>query len=138
MLDITTLPFVAKVGITRTASGVLTLPFEPSNHNHIETLHAGAQFALAESASGELLLSLFPDMHDKVVPVLRDSKIKYKKPATNTLSAFPTVCDEMALKFLDQLQRKGRALIVVAVELRDSEGTLTCSGEFDWYVQRLA
>ena len=78
-MDVTKIPFVEKVGIVQKSDGRLELPFNESVHNHLHTIHASAQFVLAETASGEILQTLFPELVGKVVPVLRDSKIKFKK-----------------------------------------------------------
>ena len=37
------------------AAHLLELPFTPALHNHLGTMHAAAQFALAEAASAECL-----------------------------------------------------------------------------------
>jgi acyl-coenzyme A thioesterase PaaI-like protein len=49
--------------------------------NHIHTLHAGAQFTLAETQSGLYLQTLFPELESQVIAILRESKMRYKKPA---------------------------------------------------------
>jgi len=134
-MDVIEIPFVKKVGIVRSAEGSLELPFNNSVHNHLQTIHASAQFALAETASGEILQSLFPELIGRVVPVLRDSQIKFKKPASKTISAHPSVSEESLSKFKSQFARKGRSSISVSVEIKDSENIITCSGIFSWFVQ---
>jgi acyl-coenzyme A thioesterase PaaI-like protein len=61
-MDVTKIPFVEKVGIVRQPDGGLGLPFNESVHNHLQTIHASAQFTLAETASGEVLQVLFPEI----------------------------------------------------------------------------
>jgi len=136
-MDVMKIPFVESVGIARDADGILTLPFDGHVHNHLQTVHAAAQFALAETASGDALLSLFPDLVSEVVPLLRDSQIKYKSPATTAITAYPMVSDEAVSHFLDRLERKGRASITMDVVLRDDNEVVTCRGSFNWYVQRI-
>ena len=136
-MDVTAIPFVAKVGITFTEGGVLTLPFTPDVQNHLQSVHAGAQFALAETASGEALQRLFPELAGKVVPVLRDSQMKFRKPATATLFAFPSVEEADVGKFREQFAKKQRATISVAVEVRDTQGVVTAEARFAWFVQGL-
>ncbi|MCK4671138.1 MAG: DUF4442 domain-containing protein [Candidatus Aegiribacteria sp.] len=41
--------------------------------NHLQTIHASAQFTLAETASGEMLRIELPELVGKVVPIFRDS-----------------------------------------------------------------
>jgi acyl-coenzyme A thioesterase PaaI-like protein len=136
-MDVTTIPFVEKVGVIISSKGVLELPFNESIQNHLQTIHAGAQFALAETASGEILQRIFPELVGKVVPVLRETQIKYKKPAIKTISAHPTVSDEAISKFKEQFARKGRSSISVNVEIKDSENVVTCIGIFKWFVQSI-
>lgn len=136
-MDVLEIPFVNKVGIVKNQGGRLSLDFVRSNQNHVQTVHASAQFALAETASGDMLQALFPELEGDVVPVLRSSEIKFKKPAVNAVFAYPAVTDEDVLKFEEQLAKKGRALLSVGVELRDEEEQITCSGVFNWFVQRM-
>lgn len=136
-MDVTQIPFIEKIGIGKSEDGRLVLASDNSNHNHINTLHASAQFALAETASGEALQNLFPDLVGKVVPVLRDSQIKFKKPTMLSVSAVASVDDAAREKFLAQFERKGRATIAVNVDVVDEKEVVTCSGFFTWFVQSL-
>jgi acyl-coenzyme A thioesterase PaaI-like protein len=136
-MDVTEIPFVEKVGLIRSANGVLELPFNKTNQNHLQTIHASAQFALAETASGEILQKSFPDLVGKVVPVLRESQIKFKKPASKKIVAYPSVSAEVLSKFDEQISKKGRALISVDVQVKDVEGQVTCTGTFKWFVQKI-
>ncbi len=136
-MDVLKIPFVEKVGIKRRTDRSIELPFERSVQNHLQSIHASAQFTLAETASGEILQTLFPELVDKVIPVLRDSQIKFKKPALKTISAYATVPEEILINFTEQLSTKGRALIAVNVEVKDSDGLVTCMGVFNWFVQKI-
>jgi acyl-coenzyme A thioesterase PaaI-like protein len=136
-MDVTTIPFVEKVGIIRSTQGLLELPFNESIQNHLQTIHASAQFALTETTSGEILQRIFPELVGKVVPVLRETNIKYKKPAIKTISANPTVSDDAVSKFKEQFTRKGRSTISVNVEIKDSEDVVTCVSMFKWFVQSI-
>lgn len=136
-MDVIEIPFVKKVGITKNKNNELELPFTKETHNHLQTVHASAQFTLAETASGEFLQTLFPELAGKVIPVLRDASIKYKKPAIKNITAHPSVSDESRNKFNAQFEKKGRASISVDVEIKDSEGTVTCVAAYNWFVQKL-
>jgi acyl-coenzyme A thioesterase PaaI-like protein len=136
-MNLTEIPFVKEFGIQKGADGNLSLPFNEGVLNHLQTISAAAQFALAETASGEMLQILFPDLVGKIVPVLRGSQIKFKKPATKLIVAYPFVSDENIEKFNKQFFKKGRALILVTVEVKDIENTSTCVGTFSWFVQNI-
>ena len=136
-MNVLEIPFVDKVGIQRNADGELELPFDTGVQNHLETIHASAQFALAETASGEILQKSFPGLAGKVIPVLRESQIKFKKPAKKKIVAYPSVSTESLSKFEEQISKKGRAIISVDVQVKDVEGQVTCTGTFKWFVQQI-
>ena len=136
-MDVIEIPFVKKVGIQRTVDGDLELQFSKDVHNHLQTFHASAQFALAETSCGEILQTLFPELVDKVIPVLRESQIKFKNPTYKNICAYPSISNESRIKFNEQFSRKGRGLISVKVEVRDTEDTVTCLCTFNWFVQKI-
>ena len=76
-MEITEIPFAKTVGLKKSDSDVLELHFEESLHNHLQTVAASAQYSLAELASGDYLQQLFPELGEKVTPVLRDSRLKF-------------------------------------------------------------
>jgi len=136
-MDVLEIPFVKKIGITKTENHELSLPFTTDTHNHLQTMHASAQFTLSETASGVLLQTLFPELVGKVIPVLRDAKVKFKKPAVKNIIAYPSISNEEKDKFQNQLSKKGRATIAVNVDIKDSENTLTCIAIYNWFVQKI-
>ncbi|MCF6203542.1 MAG: DUF4442 domain-containing protein [Methylococcaceae bacterium] len=136
-MDLIKIPFVKKVGIKKVENGNLGLPFSESVHNHLQTIHASAQFSLAETASGEFLQQSFPELVGKVIPVLRESRIKFKKPAIQSIIAYPEISDEATSNFRAQFSRKGRALIPVKVVVKDIESTIICIGEFSWFIHSI-
>lgn len=129
-------PFARLAGIRRDASGSLVLPFAEALTNHLGTLHASAQMALAETAAGALLQETFADLAGRVLPVVREARGKFRSPATGTLSAHARLAED-AEAFLERLAAKGRASISVEVELCDPAGSVTLRAGFDWFVQRL-
>lgn len=136
-MEITDIPFIDKVGVKKNSEGFLELSFSDSVLNHLQTIHASALFTLAEAASGEVLQLQFPELVGKVIPVLRDSQMKFRKPATTDVTAFPSISAETIERFNEQFAKKGRALIEVGVEIRDEENTTVCSGNFNWFVQKI-
>ena len=136
-MDVIEIPFVKKVGITKTNSNELELAFTADTHNHLETMHASAQFTLAETASGEFLQTLFPDLVGKVIPVLREATVKFKKPAVKNIIAYPSLSNEAHEKFNTQFAKKGRASLCVEVEVKDVEGTVTSVASYNWFVQKI-
>jgi len=136
-MDVTQIPFVKHLGIEKNEEGILKLEPTLTVQNHIQTIHAAAQFALAETQSGLYLQTLFPKYAGQVVPLLRGSTVKYKTPATSTLTVFSSVDKESKMTFITQLEKRARASLTVHVELKDEENNMTMTGEFHWFVQKL-
>ncbi|WP_319588418.1 YiiD C-terminal domain-containing protein [uncultured Desulfobulbus sp.] len=138
-MDITQIPFNAFVEIHHFDSGnhKLALRFKDHMKNHLGTFHASAQFALAEACSGCSLQQHFPHLANVVVPVLRKSEIKFKKPAESDIHAEAGIDTETKEQFEQHLAKKGRATITVPVDIKDENGTITMSGVFEWFVQKI-
>jgi len=132
----TDIEFVKLVGIKQSENSV-SLAYKKDVLNHIESIHASAQFTLAETQSGLHLQELFPELVGKVIPMLRESKIKYKKPALKSIVAFASCNNEDIEKFKEQFAKKGRSTLSVSVDVKDNEGVLTASSEFIWFVQKI-
>jgi len=132
-LDVLEVPFVKHVGIEKDSE--LKLKVKEELTNHIQTIHASAQFTLAETASAECLMEQFPQYEGEVIPMLRSSTVKYKSPAASTLRAKATLTKEAKEKFLRQFERRGKGAIAVEVELFNEDLLVTMEGEFVWFVQ---
>jgi len=135
-MDILSIPFVRHTGIERSDQG-LQLVFADKVQNHLQTMHASAQFTLAETASGDFLQEAFPELAGKVIPVLRDAQVKFKSPALTTVTAISAIDEEAKEVFQQRIEKKGRAIISVRVELKDAENKLTLMGEFNWFIQKV-
>ena len=138
-MDITQVPFnrFIKILFWNGQDQILGLAFDDNTKNHLGTFHAGAQFALAEAASGLALQKHFPDLEGSVVPVLRKSEVKFKKPAQSDVRARATLNAETKKRFISQLNAKGRAAIAVPVEVTDANGVITMTGRYEWFVRKL-
>ena len=87
----TDLAFNQLLGIRPAPEGtahVLEMSFGDNVKNHLGTMHAAAQFALAEAASAESLHRHFGAMASEVFAVVRSVDVKYRKPATADLLAY--------------------------------------------------
>jgi len=115
----------------------LKLACHSNVQNHIGTIHAAAQFALAETQSGHYLSSIFPQYKGKFIPLLRSSSVKYKSPASSEIYAVATAKAEDLKKFEAQFLKKGRATISVEVKVIDNNEVVTMQGEFGWFIQKL-
>jgi hypothetical protein len=112
------------------------MPESPLLLNHVGTVHASVQFALAEASSGELLLHHLGEAQSQVFAVLRTSDVKFRKPARGTLRASARFADGVAESLAIKLASHGRALAVILVEVSDTQGVITMTGQYDWFLQR--
>ena len=137
--SVTELPFNRFLGLEPSAdpAHLLRLPAGEQYLNHLGTVHASAQLALAEASSGEFLLQAL-GFTAGGVPVVRRLEAKFRKPAqgalTSTVSTPPETLDQLQ----SDLTTKGRALISIAVELHDTSGAHTLSATVEWFIARQA
>lgn len=135
---------VTDLGINRTlgmqlasaGSGhVLEMQESPLLLNHVGTIHASVQFALAEASSGEFLLGHLGSLQDQTFAVLRSSEVKFRKPAHGALRASASFATAGAESLSAELTSRGRALAGVLIEIADLQGIVTMTGRFDWFLQ---
>src|ERR1043165_2781669 len=89
-MHVTDLAINKTMGMQLAAEGnghILELPESPLLLNHVGTVHASVQFALAEAGSGEFLLRHLGEAQSQVFAVLRTSEVKFRKPAHGALRA---------------------------------------------------
>lgn len=116
------------------APHLLELPLRAHLHNHLGTMHAAAEFALAEAASAECLRRGFPDLVGRVLAVMRSADIRYRQAATTELHAFARLDAPAAAAFRADLQARRQAFVTVTTELRAPAGGVAFAGDFKWYV----
>jgi uncharacterized protein (TIGR00369 family) len=114
---------------------VLRLADDPAKHNHIGTLHAGALFALAESASGLAVIAAIADRLAGVTPLAARAEITYAKVARGDVTATARIGGSVA-EILGTLDAEGRVRFPVDVELRDESGDVAATVVVDWHLRR--
>ncbi len=133
------MPFNQLVGITKCDSrqdGILELVSGRQHLNHVGTIHAGALYGLAEASSGQFLADHLKEDEAKVLPVLRKADIKYRKPAEGALYTTSKFVEEDWDTFHETLAKKSRALISIAIEVRNQDEQIVAMGGFDWFVMK--
>lgn len=133
----TDLAFNQLLGIRDAPAGaahLLELPFTAAVQNHLGTMHAAAQFALAEAASAECLQRHYGALAGKVFAVVRGVEVKYRRPAAGDLLAFGAPDEATQAGLLAGLASRGRSGAVILIDLKDRTGTLTFHGKFDWFI----
>ena len=137
----TDLAYNQALGIRAAPAGgahLLELPFTPLVQNHLGTMHAAAQFSLAEAASAECLQRHFGSAVGEVMAVVRGVEVKYRRPATADLLAFGAPDETTRDRLVRELAARGRASAVILIDLKDRAGTLTFHGKFEWFISRPA
>ncbi|TGK02688.1 DUF4442 domain-containing protein [Leptospira langatensis] len=137
--DVLSIPFNVHIQLSRPKTGedaLLVMEDKPIYKNHVGTGHAAALFALAEGSGGEFLLSRISSLPYEIVPVVRKSEVKYKKPAQGRVISQGIINDEEWSAFLAQLDKKGRAGLTVGVELFDETNANVASFSFDWFIAK--
>jgi acyl-coenzyme A thioesterase PaaI-like protein len=139
-VDITEVPFNTFIGIKRPQRpdlGTLTLEGAPRYHNHLGTMHAAAQFALAEACSGEYLLSRFARLAEGHLAVVRRVEVKFRNPAQGEMYAKAHVPEEKIDEFIADVTGKGRAFLTINVDVLTADKVTAMRAAFEWYVQKL-
>ena len=136
-MDVTKLPFNHFIGlkISDKIGYLLMLDNRTEYRNHLDTVHASAQFALAEATSGHFLLNEFSELTD-IVPVVRKAEIKYKKPATGNIFSKAKFLETGKEEVLEALNQRGRAMLKVGVSLFDETEVQIMQSVFEWFVTK--
>jgi acyl-coenzyme A thioesterase PaaI-like protein len=136
-LSVTELPFNCLLGIRQASDSahLLELPSGNQYLNHLGTVHAGAQLALAEASSGEFLLKHFASSDD-LFPVVRRVEAKFRKPANGSIVSTASAATEALARLDAELSSKSRSVISIALEIYDKLGAHTLSATFEWFIQR--
>ena len=136
-MNVTDIPFNAFLKIEKASgdsSHLLQLRESPCHLNHVGTVHASVQLALAEASSGQLLMQAMPELADRVIAVVRRVEAKFKKPMQGAVySRAATSLDEIR-RSAEPLATKGRSLIPVAVEIIDGARNVGLVATFEWFV----
>ena len=131
-------PFSGFLGIEYGEVGpghaVLRLADDPAKHNHIGTLHAGALYSLAESASGVAMIAAVADRLAGVTPLAARAEITYRKVARGDVTATARIDDVPGV--LAALDADGRVRFPIVVELADAAGDVCAVVTVDWHLRR--
>jgi hypothetical protein len=137
-MNVTDIPFNAFLRIEESpadSSFLLKLCESPSYLNHIGTVHASAQLALAEASSGEWLMRALPDLVNKTIAIVRRVEAKFKSPMMGEIFSRSTTSLDEIRRSAEPLASKGRSLIPVTVEVVDGRGNVGLIATFEWFAQ---
>jgi acyl-coenzyme A thioesterase PaaI-like protein len=132
-------PFASRVGVVLTSvndgEATAALPELATALNHVLTVHAGALFTLAETASGAAMAGAFVTVFGEIRPVVSRAEILYPRPAKGPLMARARI-DRGAQIVRDELGEKGRVEFVVGVEVLDPSDRTVATFSATWALQR--
>jgi acyl-coenzyme A thioesterase PaaI-like protein len=137
-MDVSRLPFNKHLGLRIDRSdGTPTVILQPCSHhlNHVGTVHATVIYGIAEAASGASLLARFPNLVDSFVAVLRDSSVKYRRPAfpDGEICGRGDLSEDSAARCHERLSPRGRASVDIEVSVTQ-DGAELFTGTFGWFV----
>lgn len=130
-------PFVNTIGITVTdinlGTAEATLAVKPELSNHLGTLHAGAMFTLAETASGAAMMGALGTKAFELRAVAATSDISYKKLAKGLITAVAKTSIP-ASEINQTLESDGKVRFAVNVELMNEEKEIVALVNVDWHI----
>ncbi|NLW44100.1 MAG: DUF4442 domain-containing protein [Syntrophomonadaceae bacterium] len=109
----------------------------PHYLNHVGTIHASVQFALAEATSGDCLETILKDYTGNLFAVVTNVEIKYTKPAYGQLYSSASIDEAYAEKMMEEFNSKGKTRAKVNVNIHDNQGVVTLQSVFEWYLKKL-
>jgi acyl-coenzyme A thioesterase PaaI-like protein len=117
--------------------GVVTLPDEPTLHNHVGSQHAGALFSAGEAASGGAFLGAFAPHLGSLTPLAKSASIDYRKIARGPITAVGSLSGDVD-ELMEKIEADGRVEFPIEVELSDAEGNVVATMTVRWHVRRNA
>lgn len=138
-MDVSRLPFNQLIGLKLAEEGS---PFQTElasgrqYTNHLGTVHASAQLALAEAASGAFLAQQFKE-YTGLIPVVRRLEAKFRKPATGQISARCAVDAEALENWKQEINNRTKVMVSVPVEVVDEIGNIVMTATVEWFVSKV-
>jgi uncharacterized protein (TIGR00369 family) len=128
-------PFVRTLGLefdeVSLDRAVLRMPDRDDLHNHVGGPHAGAMFALGESASGAIVIAAFGDLLGRATPLAKHAEIDYLKIAQGDVTA-EAVLTRTKAEVTEDLDEGKTAKFDVKITLRDVSSQVTGQMTVQW------
>ena len=138
-MHIDEVPFNKLIGLVREPAGgefSVSLPADARYHNHLGIVHAAAQLALAEAASGEWMLRHFGGCAAEFIAVLRRMETKFKQPARGKILGKATVSEEARQQLEADLASKMTMSFALRVDVFEESGAHTLTATVEWFITR--
>ncbi len=139
---ISAVPFARTVGIEIAdvrvdgddISATATLPDEERLHNHVAGPHAGALFALGETASGAVVMAAFGAHLSLGTPLAVRADIAYRKLAVGPVQAVARL-GRPVREVLAELAAGERPEFPVTIEVTRADGAVTTEMTVVWTIR---
>lgn len=138
-MNIAEIPFNRLIGLQAEPAGgefSVSLPAGSQYHNHLGIVHAAAQLAVAEAASGEWMLRHFGERAAGFIAVVRRMETKFKQPAQGKILGKATVSEAARAQLEAELATKRALSFALRVDVFDESGAHTLTGTVEWFLAR--
>lgn len=126
------------ISIPENKEYLLTIDSKPELENHIGTFHASVLYALAEISSGYFLMLEFPVESQQTISLVRSSKTKYLViPKGKQLFSRAYLNHSNRNEPLQKLQKSGRAIISVKIDILDEFKNVVFVGFYEWIIRNM-
>lgn len=134
-------PFVPYVGVTLTEAkserGAGYIEQRQDIQNHVQTLHAGALFTLAETVAGAAVTATFFDQITKVKIIASGARVTYHLPARGKICA-TSALSQNPKDIVATLDADGVVTFSGTATLADEQDACVATIEFDFHASRKA
>lgn len=134
---VASVPILEAMGIrivdVRPGRAVAELPPEP-NVNHFGVTYAGSLFSLAEMLGGVLSLVSF-DL-DGMVPVVKASSIRFRRPAMGVIRAEVSLSEDEIARVQNDARTTGKGEFELEAVLTDSTGEVVATTVGTYQIRR--
>jgi acyl-coenzyme A thioesterase PaaI-like protein len=138
-MHIDDVPFNQLIGLRREPEGAafaVSLRADVRYHNHLGIVHAAAQLALAEAASGDWMLRNFGERAAEFIAVVRRMETKFKQPARGKILGRATVSESDRARLADELATRRMVAFALRVDVYDEAGAHTLTATVEWFITR--
>ncbi len=138
-VNIDDVPFNRLIGLQREPAGrefAVSLPADERYYNHLGIVHAAAQLAVAEAASGDWLLRNFGEHAVEFIAVVRRMETTFKQPARGKIFGKAVVGAAVRAQLAADLATKRTWFLTLGVEVFDEAGAHTLTGSVEWFLTR--
>lgn len=111
----------------------LMMPLE-GNVNHVNIMYAGSLFSLGEMTGGVIFFTAFDYMHYHLIS--KEVNIRFRRPAVTDVTVTAEISKEAIKNITEEMTEKGKADIVIDLELKDAKHEVVALVQGVWRGRR--